>query len=197
MTHPFFLERRPHKGLDYAAYLDLMETQAVAPTDDLDPDAAERVGYIKLNLHRSRRIGRTYAPLPELAARIGAVTDPRLWMVLTEPWCGDSAQCLPYLAAMASHNPRIDLRILLRDENIDIMDLYLTNGGRAIPRLVVFDTDGEELWTWGPRPAAAQAVFEQARAEGLEKPELLEKLHLWYGRDRGREIEQELAPLIR
>lgn len=197
MTQPFFRDRRPHEGLDYAAYLDLMEARAETPTDGLDPEAAERVGYTQLNLHRSRRIGRTYTPSPELAARIDTVTEPRLWMVLTEPWCGDSAQCLPYLAAMAARNPRIELRILPRDENTDIMDLYLTNGGRAIPRLVVFDAEGEELWTWGPRPAAAQAVFDQARSEGLKKPELLEKLHLWYGRDRGREIERELAALIR
>lgn len=197
MPAQFFLDRRPHGGLDYDAYLELMERQADAPTEGLDPEAAERVGYTKLNLHRSRRIGRTYEVSDDLAARLDAVAEPRLWMVLTEPWCGDSAQCLPYLAAMAARNPLIELRILPRDENLDIMDRYLTNGGRAVPRLVVFDAEGEELWGWGPRPAAAQKVVAQAKAEGLEKPEMLERLHLWYGRDRGREVEREMARILR
>lgn len=197
MPARFFLDRRPHHGFDYDAYLTLMEDQANTSIDGLAPEDAERVAYTKLNLHRTRRIGRTYEVSPELAARLDAVTEPRLWMVLTEPWCGDSAQCLPYLAAMAGRNPLIELRILLRDANLDIMDRYLTNGSRSIPRLVVLAADGTELWEWGPRPAAAQAEFERAKAEGLDKPELLERLHLWYGRDRGKGIEGELTSLVR
>ncbi len=196
MAEMFFLDRRPHEGLGYESYLELMAVQAETPAEGLDEDAAERVVYTKLNLHRSQRIGRTYKISDRLSTLLDLIDTPQIWMVLTEPWCGDSAQCLPYLAAMAGRNPRIDLRILQRDDNLDVMDLYLTNGGRSIPKLVVFDTDGNELWGWGPRPAAAQEVFDQAKTEGLEKPALLERLHLWYGRDRGRSVEAEITAVL-
>ena len=97
---------------------------------------------------------------------------------------------------MARSNPNITLRLVPRDENLDIMDEFLTNGKRAIPRLVIFDQNGQELTPWGPRPLAAQRVFDQAKNEGMEKPELLERLHLFYGRDRGKALEQEFIALL-
>ena len=184
------------RSLAYDRYLDLMTEQANQATDDLDAEAAERVGYTKLNLHRTLRIGRTYKVAEELVALMRRLTRPQTWLVLTEPWCGDSAQCLPHLAVLSDLNKHVTLRILLRDENLDVMDRYLTEGKRSIPRLVAFDEAGTELFTWGPRPAAAQAVFAQAQTAGLAKPDLLEKLHLFYGRDRGRALEAEFIELL-
>jgi len=155
MTETFFAQRRPHQGFTYDAYLEIMAERASASTVGLDEEAAERVGYTKLNLHRSQRIARTYTVPDDLVALLDRLAAPQLWMVLTEPWCGDSAQCLPYIAAVARCNPAVDLRLLPRDDNLDIMDLYLTDGKRSIPRLIVFDGDGNELAGWGPRPTAA------------------------------------------
>ena len=193
----FFAERRPHAGLDPDAYLDLMADQAAADPPDGDEEAAEKHEFTKLNLHRSRRILRHWRPSAELAGLAARVTGTQLWLVLTEPWCGDSAQCLPCLTVLAGAIPTVELRLLLRDENLDIMDQFLTDGKRSIPMLVAFDPEGGELFRWGARPAAAQSVFDEAKAAGLEKPEMLEKLHLWYGRDRGRAMDAELAALLR
>ncbi len=118
-------------------------------------------------------------------------------MVLTEPWCGDSAQCLPHLGVLAQSNPKITLKMVLRDANLDLMDEFLTDGKRSIPRLVAFDQAGEQVFMWGPRPAPAQAVFDEAKAAGLAKPELLEKLHLFYGRNRGAALEEEFITLLK
>ena len=82
-------------------------------------------------------------------------------------------------------------------DNLDIMDQYLTDGKRSIPLLVAFDAAGGELFRWGARPAAAQAVVDEANAEGLEKPAMLERLHAWYGKDRGRSLDAELVTLFR
>jgi hypothetical protein len=174
-----------------------MARQAEAPEPADDAEAAERIGYTKLNLHRSGRISRTWQPSQELKALAVCLTGPQLWMVLTEPWCGDSAQCLPCLAVLADGLPNVDLRVLQRDDNLDIMDQFLTDGKRSIPMLVAFDPDGNELFRWGPRPAAAQRVVDAALAEGLDKPERLERLHLWYGRDRGRHLDAELVEVLR
>ena len=187
---------RPQAGLTLDAYMELMAAQAAAPPPADDAEAAERLEYTELNLHRSQRLARTWRPSDELAT-LAARLGPQLWMVITEPWCGDSAQCFPCLAVVAEAVPQVELRVLLRDENLDIMDQFLTDGKRSIPMLVAFGPDGAELFRWGSRPAAAQAVVDQAKAEGLEKPAMLERLHLWYGRDRGREVDAEFVAVLR
>ncbi|MCP4572534.1 MAG: thioredoxin family protein [bacterium] len=192
----FFAERRPHQGLDPDAYRNLLVDQAAAvpPADD---EAVEKHAATQLNLHRTQRLLRHWRPSDELAALAIRVEVPQLWMVLTEPWCGDSAQCLPCITVLAGAMPSVELRLILRDENLDIMDQFLTDGKRSIPVLVAFDEGGAELFRWGPRPVAAQAVVDQAKAEGLEKPEMLERLHLWYGRDRGATLDTELVAMLR
>jgi len=132
-----------------------------------------------------------------LASLLQIVTEPEQWLVLTEPWCGDSAQCLPCVAVMAERQPNIGLHILPRDANLDIMDQFLTDGKRSIPVVVMFDAAGREAGRWGPRPAAAQAEFDAAKAAGLDKPAILERLHLWYGRDRGRAVDAEFCSLLK
>lgn len=197
MVPDFFTQRRPHAGLTYSAYLERL-AEAAREADSVTGDvvAIERAAATKLNLKRSERIAKIYGVSAPLAEALAAIDAPQLWMVLTEPWCGDSAQCLPYIAKMAALSPKIDLRILLRDQNLAIMDRYLTNGGRAIPKLVAYSADGEELFQWGPRPAEAAEIHHAGKAAGIEKTQLLEKLHLWYGRDRGKTIDAEFVKIL-
>ncbi len=198
MVPQFFLDKRPHQGLRYDEYLHRME--ALASIDDpgsLPETERKYWEYTRLNYQRTRRIHKTYQISDELKSLLKNISGPQLWMVLTEPWCGDSAQNLPYIAEMARVNPNINLRILSRDHNPDIMDQYLTGGKRSIPILVAFDARGRELFTWGPRPAPAAEVFRKAARQGLEKPELNQKLHLWYGRDRGKTLEREFTELLK
>ena len=197
MVWKFNDDPRVRQGLTHAQYMAIMEEQAGQDPEGLDEEAAQKVEFTRLNLHRSQRIDRTYQPAAPLIGLMAAMVQPQLWLVVTEPWCGDSAQCVPYFAALARGNENIDLRYVLRDENLDIMDEFLTDGKRSIPQLVALDEEGEVLFRWGPRPAAAQAVFDQARSEELEKPDLLERLHLFYGRDRGKALEQEIMSLLR
>lgn len=153
--------------------------------------------FLPLNLQRTARIDKTFRVPPEVRHRVGSLQEPQFWRVLTEPWCGDSAQSLGVIAAIASSNPKIDLRFLLRDENPDLMDRYLTDGNRAIPLLVAFDAAGQELFRWGPRPRPAKELFRLGQEAGLPKDELLQRLHSWYALDRGRSLTRELEDLIR
>ncbi len=91
----------------------------------------------------------------------------------------------------------MDLRILPRDENLDIMDQYLTDGKRGVPKLLVFDESGQELFTWGPRPAPAAQLVDTAIAQGLPKKEIYPRLHAWYAKDRGKTTDAELLEKIR
>jgi hypothetical protein len=185
------------KGISYREYVNsTIEEVARTQISDLTPKEVKRFNFKALNLQRSNRITRTYNPCEELKKLLEDISEPQLWMVITENWCGDSAQSLPYIAIMAAQNSLIDLEIILRDANPEIMDQFLTNGTRSIPILAAFNSAGNELFRWGPRPQNAVNLINQCKAEGLEKNEWTEKLHLWYARNKGVDIEKEFIELI-
>jgi len=184
--------------MEYAAFEEALKVYDTTPLSaDASDDDRSHKAFATINLQRASRISRSYVPCEEITELVTGSRGAQVWGVLSEVWCGDSVQVLPYLARIAALRDDIMLRILLRDVNADIMDSYLTDGKRSIPKLIVWNADGKEIFTWGPRPAGAQSVVEEALAAKLPKDQRLEKLHLWYGRDRGRSIESELAALLR
>ena len=196
MIHEFFQEKRPHRGMTPFEYRRHLEEEAVRARQRAASELDEHQKYLPLNLQRTKRIERTYAVAGELEAAVRSLSTAQLWMVLTEPWCGDSAQNLPYIVKVAACSPAVDLRVLLRDQNTDIMDRYLTNGSRSIPKLVAFDLHGNELFQWGPRPVPAAELFRRMKAECAPVEEIKLKLHLWYGRDHGKALEVEFQNLL-
>ncbi len=178
----------------YYAYFE--KIVAESPDPEADSETRERQEYTKLNLQRSARIARTYNISPNLRQALESINQPQTWVVITEAWCGDSAQNLPCIEKMAAVNPNISLRVLLRDEHPEIMDLYLTNGARSIPVVVAIDDSGNEIFRWGPRPKEAAELISSLKKQGYEKLQFLEQLHLWYGRNRGKALEKEFLHLI-
>jgi hypothetical protein len=198
MAQQFFPDRRVHDGMTYQQYLEFMkEEPEVNNSDNLEIKEKEQSDIKKLNIQRMSRIDKTYEPGIDIKDEFDKIEDNQLWMVITENWCGDSAQNLPYIAKIASLNPKIDLRIILRDSHPDIMDNYLTNGTRSIPKLVTFDEEGNELFQWGARPEAAQELISTLKAQGFEKKYYMEKLHSWYARNKGADIEKEFILLLK
>ena len=198
MDYQIIEDRLNQKGINYHDYLNnLIEDIIETKPDSLDEKARKKFEIKRLNLQRSARIMKTYKVSNNLKEEIKKINEPQTWMVITENWCGDSAQNLPYLALMAEENPNINFRIILRDSNPDIMDQFLTNGTRSIPILVAFDTRGNELFRWGARPKVVQKLFLQWKAEGIVNPELYEKLHLWYSRNKGQAIESEFLEILK
>lgn len=168
---------------------------------DVNPDLLNEMDrayydYRKLNLARVSRLEKLYKPTDEALNTISKIQRHQIWFVITEDWCGDSAQTLPVIAALANHNKNIDLKILLRDSNPEIMNMYLTNGKRSIPKLVVFDEELNELFQWGPRPQSAKSLAEDLHKKGIEKQEVIKQLHLWYAKDGGYSTEKEIVRLL-
>ncbi len=178
---------------EYRLYLE-REAAKVRLAGSLGDDDPCR--YLPLNLQRMKRIEKTYTAPERVEAAVRSVKEPQLWMALTEPWCGDCAQNLSYVAKIAALNPAINLRFLLRDLNPKVMDEYLTEGRRSIPKLVAFDLSGKELFRWGPRPQPAVELFRQLQSREATAEETRRELHLWYARNRGRALEQELIDLL-
>ena len=198
MVQKFFLDKRPHNGMTFSDYLEKMKTETeISDLSNLSDQEREDLTLVKLNYQRFSRILRTYKVDEMLHDKIKNISSPQIWMIISEVSCGDSAQNIPYIARIAEINPLIHLRIILRDSNLDIMDLYLTDGkSRSIPKLVAFDEQGNELFQWGARPREAQVLVNRLRNEGMPKEIFLEQLHLWYGRDRGKSLESELKEII-
>jgi len=153
--------------------------------------------YTKLNQKRTERILKTYKPNDEIINAISKIDKKQTWLIITEDWCGDSAQNVPYIFQMTKLNKNIDFKIIYRDENLDVIDQYLTNGGRAIPKIIGFDEEGNEVFQWGPRPETAKLLVKEWKESGLAYSEFSEKLHLWYGKDRGKTVEAEFLALLK
>ncbi len=182
----------------YNSYVSELANQVNSINPELlDEQKKEKFEILKINLQRTSRLDKTFEVIEETKDLFSKIKEKQQWIVITESWCGDSAQIVPVVAKLAQLNSQIDLKILLRDSNLDFMDLYLTNGGRAIPKLIVYDENNVELFQWGPRPNAARELFNRLKNEGMEKSEINKELHLWYGRNRGREVEREIVELIK
>jgi len=120
-----------------------------------------------------------------------------IWLLITEGWCGDAAQNIPTIEKIAAENENIETRYILRDENLALMDAYLTNDARSIPKLVALDAETlEELGTWGPRPQIAMDYFHELKAQKMEKPEMMEKIQRWYLSDKEQSIQNEFEKLF-
>ena len=155
--------------------------------------------YAQINVQRMMRLDKTTTINEELKKELKELSRKLIWLVIAEPWCGDVAHNLPVIAKMAELNKNIDLRILLRDKNPDIMNQYLTNGGKAIPILVCFDAETmTELGKWGPRPSSAQKLAVELKNDpNVTAEEKKKKIILWYSEDKTNTIQNEFLKLIK
>ena len=186
-----------NKTLAYSEFVDAFTEQAnVSDINTLNDYDKRFYDYRKLNFQRSSRVEKTFESTEETKVIFSKISKPIKWIVITESWCGDSAQNLPVIAKLAALNNNIDFKIVLRDSNLEFMDLYLTNGGRSVPKLIAFDENNNELFQWGPRPADTQKLFAELKKNGVEVSEIHKEIQLWYGKNRGKEVEKEIASLV-
>jgi len=182
-----------NKGIDYDSYIKHITEIINRPVDEKVTDEfKEKLGYYPLNLYRMNRIYKTFVPADESIRVLSTIDSNLTVMVITEGWCGDSAQIVPVIARLTALIPNAKLKLILRDQNPEIMDAYLTDGARSIPKLVVYNEKGEELFIWGSRPEEAQNLVVSLKAEGKTKQEWEEKLHIWYARNKGKSAESEI-----
>ncbi len=186
------------KVLTYQSYRNLLAQLLNQGKTTGTTQSPELTEYARLNMARMKRLDKTVEILPELRDRILSITEPQNWYVLTEGWCGDAAQSLPIMFALSQLTPLISFKLLLRDENLDIMDQYLQYGtSRSIPKLIVKRAaDQQELFNWGPRPAALQEIYNELKAAKIPFSEMAETIHHWYTKDKTLSVQKELLDLL-
>jgi hypothetical protein len=158
--------------------------------------SADMLHYTTLNLKRLDRWLSKGEILAETKSMIAEINAPQKWIVITEAWCGDAAHSIGFIAKMAELNPLISLEFVLRDENLELMDKYLTNGGRSIPKLIVRDEQGIDLFDWGPRPEHIQTVYQELRKVDTPYPEISLSLQKLYNKDKGVSLQKEVVKLL-
>ena len=187
------------QAINYRIYRELID-KLLTQGKTTGPDHSEAMlYYTKMNVQRMQRVEKTTVLTPELLDALENVNGKYHLLVITEGWCGDAAQIVPVIQRMVDIAPeKFDLKLILRDENLEVMDQYLTNGGRAIPVLLVLDENKNVILPkWGPRPSALQSLLAAWKSENTDPMLLAEKLHGWYAKDKTKATQEELTTLIK
>lgn len=189
MNNSTYFER----GYTFDEYTKMFE-EAVLEKRTSGPNQDEMyVRYTELNWTRWSRIWKHGVLNEDLAKAIETSTNVWKVLVITEFWCGDAAQNLPMIAKALARNLGIEVRYVFRDENLELMDRYLTNGGRSIPKIIVMDENYHELFTWGARPVAAHEELMRLKGDGLEFEDILTQMQKWYNADKSQSLQKEIA----
>lgn len=187
-----------NNSMSYQEYKDLVKqlTAENSTTGDVKTEALAE--YTKLNDKRMKRWDKTVKVSQKIQDQIAAFEGKATWLILTESWCGDAAHIMPVMNKIAELNKNINFKVVLRDENDDLMNQFLTNGGKSIPKLIMIDDELEEVVnTFGPRPSeATQLVNDYKEAHGKLTPEFKEDLQGWYNKNKGQNIIDDLAKML-
>ena len=154
------------------------------------------IEYTKLNWSRANRVDKKFKPLAEIGAFLKNCNRQIKLKIITEPWCGDAAQVVPVIARLAELSDNFETEIVLRDENEELMNRHLTNGGKSIPITVIIDAQTDEvLGHWGPRPIAAQQMVMNYKAkpesERSSYDDFVQEIQHWYNKDKTASIQKE------
>lgn len=191
------IERGLEKAISYQEYRDLVSGLIVDKKSTGPNQSEDLLNYSILNDRRMKRLDKTIKLTENTIAKTKALKEPQTWLVITEGWCGDAAQNLPVINKIAALNEKIHLKLVLRDENLELMDEFLTNGGRSIPKLVALDADNNVLNSWGPRPTVAtNMVADYKAAHGSLDAQFKEDLQVWYNKDKGISLQEDFLEFL-
>lgn len=162
------------------------------------PNQSEALlNYSMLNDKRMTRLDKKIELSNETIAQLKNVNKEQTWLLITEGWCGDAAQIAPVMNKMSLENDKVDFKVVLRDENEELMNQFLTNGSKSIPKLVVLNESNEVISSWGPRPSVATKMVEDYKEKhgGLDA-DFKRDLQVWYNKDKGVSIQEDLLKFL-
>ncbi|QLE00731.1 thioredoxin family protein [Galbibacter sp. BG1] len=185
-------------GYSYSEYRNLVARLVLDGKSTGNEQTEALSNYSMLNERRMKRLDKTIKLSEAVLNRLSKLDRNIIWVVLTESWCGDAAQTLPVIQKFAEASNRIELKVVLRDENEALMNRFLTRGSRSIPKLIMVDPSvSEVIDCWGPRPSiATKMVKEQKEKFGMLSADFKEDLQLWYNKDKGQNTVEDLLELL-
>lgn len=185
-------------SINYKEYQRLMKKLVMNKSTTGNEKTENLINYTLLNERRMARWDKKLVIPETIENKLKTVNEPVTWLLITESWCGDAAHVTPVINKLAELNPNINLRIVLRDDNVALMNQFLTNGGQAIPKLIMLDPETLEVKnTYGPRPSiATQMVLDHKAEFNMVTPEFKEELQRWYNKDKGQNVMTDIERIV-
>jgi thiol-disulfide isomerase/thioredoxin len=186
------------KAFSYQDYREQVATHVEYGTSS-GPDKSEALSnYTLLNNSRMKRLDKTMKIEEDVLEKFKQYHKNVTWLVLTESWCGDAAHAMPVMNKLVEQAKNLDLKILYRDENKELMNRFLTNGTMSIPKLIAFDNETQEVINdWGPSPLIIINKTKEFKAtHGALTPEFKKEIQVWYNQNKGKCIASDLLKLI-
>jgi len=186
------------KGITYKAYRDLIKKLLFEEKSTGLEQSNALLEYSRLNDKRMDRLDKTLTISEETMNSLNQLKSNITFLVIAEGWCGDAAQIVPILNKIAEASEKIDLKIVLRDENEELMNKFLTNGSKSIPKTILLDSENKVISSWGPRPSVAtKMVQDYKESNGMLDAEFKKNLQLWYNKDKGFSTQQDIVKLLK
>lgn len=195
------IEQALAAAIPYPAWRALIDDLLSRNTTTGPEPTESRVADTRMNVHRMNRWDKTAVLYPETLAALAQISEPQTWLIIAEGWCSDASQNVSVIQKMAdATNGIVAVRFVVRDEHLALMDHFLTNGARAIPKLIAIDAAHNVLWQWGPRPSELAALVAADKAlpedQRKSKTELGEMIHSWYAKNKSVVLQQDISLLI-
>ncbi len=185
------------KGVSYSTYRTLIKGLLVEGKSTGSEQSEALLAYSILNDKRMDRLDKTLKISEETFIALNKLTEKFTLLVLAEGWCGDAAQILPVINKIAESSSKIDLKIVCRDENETLMNQFLTNGGKAIPKVIIVNSKNEVVNSWGPRPfVATKMVNDYKTLHGGLDDTFKKDLQIWYNKDKGTSTQEDLLEIL-
>jgi len=185
-------------GYSYSEYRKIVSDLLLEGRATGNEQTDDYIQFSSLNVTRMNRLDKTIKIPEETEIKLQTLKNEYIWLVIAEGWCGDAAQIVPIFNKIANESDAIELKIVLRDQNDDLMNLFLSNGARAVPKLIAIDKKtGEVCDTWGPRPKGAVDLIKNYKAKhGVVDTTAKAELQLWYLHDKGLSTQNEIIEMM-
>jgi len=186
------------KAISYTEYRNLVDRLVSENATTGATKTETLIAYTKLNDRRMKRWDKTLKIPLTFEEKIKSVNTKITWLVITESWCGDAAHVLPVMNKISKMNENINFKVVLRDENEALMNQFLTNGNKSIPKLIMIDNrTNNVVSTYGSRPNVVTKLVNDFKNEhGSLTPEFKEGLQVWYNKDKGQSTLEDLTQLL-
>ncbi len=179
--------------MNYDQYRQLFDEILKDPHPDPPYHKESYMNYVRLNRTRMKRWDKQMDLDENFLKQLKQIDQPQHWVIITEPWCGDAAHVIPFLVRMAEENENITYDIQLRDSEPFLIEQYLNDGKKSIPRVIIRDEGNNDLFVWGPRPQEAQMLLDQMKDQGSDSESTKIALQNWFNHDKGISLTGELA----
>ena len=190
------LKNTCQNAMNYGEYKVLIHNLVQQKKTTGNDTSESKIALTKLNASRLKRLDKTISISEEALVHFSKIPTKQTWLLIAESWCADAVQTIPVLHKITSVNPTLNLKIVLRDENGALMNHFLTNGARSIPKLLILDEDYKVMDIWGPRSKnATELVVNYKTEHGVIDDTFKRNLQVWYNQDLGKSIVDELVSL--